>query len=77
MLFFFFRFTECLCEQIIEGYEKDENVDKWGEIAEHIKLIYDEELDYHPQYEGYERGTIIKQADTVLLGYPLEYPMNV
>lgn len=29
----------------------------------------------HPQFEGYELGTPIKQADTVLLGYPLEYEM--
>lgn len=33
-------------------------------------------MNYHPQYEGYQQGTIIKQADTVLIGYPLAYKMN-
>ena len=27
------------------------------------------------QYSGYTVGTVVKQADTVLAGYPLMYPM--
>ena len=27
------------------------------------------------QYTGYTVGTVVKQADTVLAGYPLMYPM--
>ena len=27
------------------------------------------------QYSGYTLGTVVKQADTVLAGYPLMYPM--
>lgn len=26
---------------------------------------------FHPEYENYTRGTVVKQADTILLGYPL------
>jgi len=44
--------------------------------AKTLKFEYNQGLDYHPQYTGYTVGTKIKQADTVLLGYPLMYPMN-
>lgn len=30
-------------------------------------------LDYNPQYDGYNLSIPIKQADVVLLGYPLQY----
>lgn len=48
----------------------------WAEIANNIKILYDRKLDYHPQYENYQPKIVIKQADAVLLGYPLLYPMN-
>lgn len=48
----------------------------WIDIASRINVLYDAELDYHPQFEGYEAGTEIKQADTVLIGYPLMFSMN-
>ena len=63
------RFAGQLCKAA------DQN-DQWLEIAKKIKVLYDYKLDYHPQYEGFEIGTEIKQADTILLGYPLMYPMN-
>ncbi|XP_062547109.1 protein-glucosylgalactosylhydroxylysine glucosidase-like isoform X2 [Armigeres subalbatus] len=50
------------------------NGGNWSALAKRLKLIYDAENDYHPQFEGYQLGTVIKQADTVLLGYPLQYP---
>ncbi|KAG5674373.1 hypothetical protein PVAND_004347 [Polypedilum vanderplanki] len=50
--------------------------DKWIEIANKIKIIYDVTLDYHPQFEGYKVGTLVKQADAILIGYPLMFPMN-
>lgn len=54
----------------------DKVPDRWIEIAKSFKFIYDSELDYHPQFEGYTIGEIIKQADAVLLGFPLMYPMK-
>lgn len=42
-------------------------------MASRIYLPYNSEKDYNPQYEGYTPDTIIKQADVVLLGYPLQY----
>lgn len=55
---------------------KNESNGEWNDIAIRLKILYDQELDYHPQFEGYEVGTEIKQADTVLIGYPLMFPMN-
>lgn len=63
------RIAGCLC-----GTKSAD--DEWNEIAEKIKILYDPTLDYHPQYEGFKVGTEIKQADTVLIGYPLMFPMN-
>lgn len=50
--------------------------DHWADIAWSLALPYDPEHDYHPQFTGYTRGEEIKQADVVLLGFPLQYPMN-
>lgn len=66
---FSFRFAEELCGS-------NQSQSRWRDIADKIKVLYDPILDYHPQYEGYEAGTEIKQADTVLVGYPLMFPMN-
>lgn len=49
---------------------------EWKEVAEHLKIPFDEELNYHPEYDGYVRGHPVKQADTVMLGYPLGLPMT-
>lgn len=48
----------------------------WTKIADKIEILYDKKLDYHPQYSGYTQDIKIKQADTILLGYPLQYPME-
>jgi len=68
-------FTECLCNKIDPDYKFNQTeLDNWQTIGDKVKVLYDPELDYHPQFEGYKIGTKIKQADVVLLGYPLEYP---
>uniref|UniRef100_A0AAU2VF60 Discoidin domain-containing protein n=1 Tax=Streptomyces sp. NBC_00003 TaxID=2903608 RepID=A0AAU2VF60_9ACTN len=46
----------------------------WKTIADHIRIPYDERSKVFQQYGGY-KGSTIKQADTVLLMYPLEWPM--
>ena len=48
----------------------------WINRAKALTYLYDARLDYHPEYEGYVNTTVIKQADVVLLGFPLLYPMN-
>lgn len=49
------------------------NPANYSAIAAHLKLPNDEHFNYTPQFDGYTRGTVIKQADTVLIGYPLLY----
>ncbi|MBK3564006.1 discoidin domain-containing protein, partial [Streptomyces sp. MBT62] len=46
----------------------------WLTIANHLRIPYDPKRKIFLQYDGYD-GSGIKQADTVLLVYPLEWPM--
>lgn len=46
----------------------------YSEIAEKLRIPFNEELGIHSEYDGYG-GHTIKQADVVLLGYPLQVPM--
>ncbi|KAM9302159.1 protein-glucosylgalactosylhydroxylysine glucosidase [Gastrophryne carolinensis] len=50
--------------------------DEWKEIANKIKIPFDSENNYHPEYDTYTLGEKVKQADAVLLGYPLMFPMT-
>lgn len=49
---------------------------KWAQIARGIAatIPFDAANQRHPEYDGY-RGETIKQADVVLMTYPLDYPM--
>uniref|UniRef100_A0A182IXF6 Protein-glucosylgalactosylhydroxylysine glucosidase n=1 Tax=Anopheles atroparvus TaxID=41427 RepID=A0A182IXF6_ANOAO len=71
---FFGDFASCYCNDntITEGMRKE-----LLKVARGLTLLYDAERDFHPQFDGYQLGTMIKQADTVLLIYPLQHPMNV
>jgi trehalose/maltose hydrolase-like predicted phosphorylase len=48
---------------------------QWTVIADHLRMPFDASRNVFVQYDGYQ-GTVIKQADTVLLIYPLEWPMS-
>ncbi|KAK0142100.1 Protein-glucosylgalactosylhydroxylysine glucosidase [Merluccius polli] len=49
---------------------------EWQEVADHMKIPFDQKSKYHPEYDGYIKGHPVKQADTVMLGYPLGLPMT-
>ncbi|TSK13471.1 Protein-glucosylgalactosylhydroxylysine glucosidase [Bagarius yarrelli] len=49
---------------------------EWQEVADKLKIPFDPELRYHPEFDGYKIGSKVKQADTILLGFPLEMPMS-
>ncbi|GMI29495.1 hypothetical protein TeGR_g5640 [Tetraparma gracilis] len=52
---------------------------EWGQVADSLVVLEaqdDTGATYHPEYAGYEIGTEIKQADVVLLGYPLGLEMD-
>ncbi|MBF6062426.1 discoidin domain-containing protein [Nocardia terpenica] len=46
----------------------------WNTVADHLRMPFDPVNGVYLQYDGY-RGSQIKQADTVLLEYPLAWPM--
>lgn len=48
---------------------------EWAHIADHLRIPFDPQRQVFQQYDGYQGGTI-KQADSVLLQYPLEWPMS-
>jgi trehalose/maltose hydrolase-like predicted phosphorylase len=48
---------------------------QWTTIADHLRMPFDATNQVFLQYAGYS-GTLIKQADTVLLIYPMEWPMS-
>ncbi|XP_040826989.1 protein-glucosylgalactosylhydroxylysine glucosidase isoform X2 [Ochotona curzoniae] len=49
---------------------------RWLQVADGIKLPFDPERKFHPEFEGYELGEEVKQADVVLLGYPVPFPLS-
>ncbi|KAL7044782.1 hypothetical protein ACKWTF_002049 [Chironomus riparius] len=70
---YFGDFAGCHCKNVLNISDNDYK--RFEKIAKSLTLLYDKENDRHPQYEGYA-GENIKQADTVMLGYPLQLPMN-
>lgn len=66
-----FSYASCVCHQL-DAVKYPLNT-RWSSIAERITLLYDEKLDYNPQFEGYNLNITIKQADVALLGFPLDY----
>ncbi|MFE7354127.1 discoidin domain-containing protein [Streptomyces sp. NPDC057543] len=48
---------------------------EWTRVADGLRIPYDPKRKIFLQYAGYN-GSTIKQADTVLLIYPLEWPME-
>lgn len=50
--------------------------EEWVECANKVKVPFDMEKKYHPEYDGYSPGERVKQADVVLLGFPLMHPMS-
>ncbi|NXY75011.1 PGGHG glucosidase, partial [Glareola pratincola] len=50
--------------------------EEWVDCAKKLKVPFDAEKKYHPEYDGYSPGEPVKQADVVLLGFPLMHPMS-
>jgi hypothetical protein len=49
----------------------------WADAAERVAMPFDAARNYHPEFDGYTYGEQVKQADTVLLGFPLEVDFNM
>ncbi|WP_105968734.1 discoidin domain-containing protein [Streptomyces geranii] len=50
--------------------------EEWTRIADGLRIPYDDKSGVYLQYAGYDGTKPIKQADTVLLIHPLEWPMD-
>lgn len=46
----------------------------WSDIARKIKIPFDNARQIHLEYDGYT-NQVIKQADVILLGFPMMYDM--
>uniref|UniRef100_A0A6I8RFB3 Protein-glucosylgalactosylhydroxylysine glucosidase n=1 Tax=Xenopus tropicalis TaxID=8364 RepID=A0A6I8RFB3_XENTR len=51
--------------------------DSWKDVASKIKVPFDPKINYHPEFDGYEIWLKVKQADVVLMGYPMMFPMTI
>ena len=50
----------------------------WSEIARNMYISFDNKLQYHPEFEGFDitnSSSFVKQADTILISFPLMFPM--
>ncbi|XP_008157850.2 protein-glucosylgalactosylhydroxylysine glucosidase [Eptesicus fuscus] len=49
---------------------------RWLAVADKIKVPFDLKRNFHPEFDGYEPGEEVKQADVVLLGYPVPFSLS-
>ena len=52
--------------------------ESWSEIARNMYIPFDNKLQYHPEFERFNitnSSSFVKQADTILINFPLMYPM--
>lgn len=49
---------------------------RWLVVADKIKVPFDMKQNFHPEFDGYEPGEEVKQADVVLLGYPIPFSLS-
>ncbi|ELK32061.1 Acid trehalase-like protein 1 [Myotis davidii] len=49
---------------------------RWLSVADKIKVPFDPKHNFHPEFDGYEPGEEVKQADVVLLGYPVPFSLS-
>ncbi len=47
----------------------------WQTIASKMYVPFDAYHNYHPEFDGYTLSTTVKQADVILLGFPLMFNM--
>ncbi|XP_023578638.1 protein-glucosylgalactosylhydroxylysine glucosidase isoform X6 [Octodon degus] len=50
--------------------------DQWLVVADKIKVPFDSKWNFHPEFDGYEPGEEVKQADVILLGYPVPFSLS-
>ena len=62
---------------LLVGGISEENSLLYKKLANAVVILFNETLGIHPEYDGYEcDGQMIKQADAVLLHFPLSMEMS-
>eukprot|EP00981_Chlorochromonas_danica_P008125 scaffold2028_cov181-Ochromonas_danica.AAC.3 len=61
--------------KVLNVTENCQHCPQYEEVANQLVLLFNETLQIHPEYQGYN-GDMIKQADVVLLHYPLGLEMS-
>jgi len=71
-------YTNTIAKMNLEfAYQALPNASKnWKTIAQNMFIPFDSTNNYHPEYEGYN-GVEVKQADVILLGFPLMVNMSL
>ncbi|XP_019490093.1 PREDICTED: acid trehalase-like protein 1 [Hipposideros armiger] len=65
------RFAASLAEDLGQAVPQ-----RWLAVADKIKVPFDLKQNFHPEFDGYEPGEEVKQADVVLLGYPVPFSLS-
>lgn len=60
------------CGRILNRYVPP----SWAKVAAKMYIPFDEELQFHPEFDDFHNGLKTKQADAILAGYPLMYDMT-
>lgn len=50
--------------------------EKWGDVEQNIFIPYNQHAEIIPEYGEMNGSVEIKQADVVLINYPLEFRLN-
>ena len=49
----------------------------WINVSENLDVPFDDLLEYHPEFDGFNYSIdVVKQADTIMLGFPLALNMS-
>ncbi|XP_057173312.1 protein-glucosylgalactosylhydroxylysine glucosidase isoform X1 [Ursus arctos] len=65
------RFAATLAQELGQPVPSE-----WLAVADKIKVPFDPRRNFHPEFDGYQPGEEVKQADVVLLGYPIPFHLS-
>ncbi|XP_025771351.1 protein-glucosylgalactosylhydroxylysine glucosidase [Puma concolor] len=65
------RFAAALAQDLAQPVPSE-----WLAVADKIKVPFDPRRNFHPEFDGYQPGEEVKQADVVLLGYPIPFHLS-
>ncbi|XP_062577760.1 protein-glucosylgalactosylhydroxylysine glucosidase-like [Saccostrea cucullata] len=61
--------------EFIDGLLGQSSKPLYKEVADTMYIPFDKSRRYHPEFDGYSQGEEVKQADVILMGFPLMMAM--